>query len=210
MSLIYKIMRYVNTFESFREKNKILIVVDVQKSFRKYFSVDYIDKLKKYCNTFDRVYQIFDNHFEGKSVDKGYIYDENPDVSIDDTYLLPNQIDIIEKRYNYDVDVDFYKRILSEETYRKISMMEEDGRLKKGDYFETKEETIIVYIGNNHKWFHVPIKLFNILKSLKDKIIYIVGGSEKECLEDIFITCKSMGIDVIKNNDYIYSSKHCP
>jgi len=105
-------MRYIKIFENFNQSN-VLIVVDVQRSFRKFFSEMYLNELKKYCNTFQFVYQIFDNHVDGVNVDKDYLYDENPDIPIhDDLYHFPNQTDIIEKRYNYDVDVDFYKKIL--------------------------------------------------------------------------------------------------
>jgi hypothetical protein len=203
-------MRYIKTFEN-HSKNSTLIIVDVQKSFSKYFSEMYIHRLKEYSNQFSDVYQIFDNHSMGKDVDKDYLYDDNPEIPIhNDLYNFPNQTELIEKRYNYDVDVDFYKRILDKNIYKEIKEKEENKTIKKGELFKTKEGTIIVYIGNNHKWFHVPIKLYNLLKTKKGKIIYIVGGSDSECLEDIYITCVSLGIDVKRDHRYIYSATHCP
>lgn len=208
-------MKYITLFENFKKQSKnILIIVDVQKSFKKFFNDKYVESLKEYSNKFDRVYQIFDNHHEGKSVDKEYLYDEDPNVdNTDDLYDFPNQKEIIEKRYNYDVDADFYKNILDKEVYSEIKSKEKT--LKKGQTFPTKEGTIIIYIGNNHKWFHVPKKLYDLFKDLKkaqidDTTITIVGGANGECLEDIITTAYSLGLKIDKDPNYIYSAEHCP
>lgn len=208
-------MNYIKSFGVFESglvnNDTTLIVVDVQKSFKQFFSEMYLNELKKHCGTFNKVYQIFDNHIDGKDVDKDYLYEENPDIPVhDDLYHFPNQVELIEKRYNYDVDADFYKKILSKEVHEEISQKEDNKTIKKGDVFKTKEGTIIVYIGNNHKWFHVPIKLYNLLKTKKGKLIYIVGGSDSECLEDIFVTCESLGVNIKRNYKFIYSASHCP
>jgi len=204
-------MIYLKKFDSYNSKNKTLIIVDVQKSFSKFFTEMYIHKLKEYCKQFSDVYQIWDNHSMGKNIDKDYLYDDNPEIPIiGDLYNFPNQTELIEKRYNYDVDVDFYKKILDKETYNIIKEKENNKTIKKGDIFKTKEGTAIVYIGNNHKWFHVPVKLYNLLKTKKGKTIYIVGGSDSECLEDICIACKSLDINVKRDHRYIYSASHCP
>lgn len=203
-------MKIVKTYEEYHTI-KDLIIVDVQKSFSSFFTEMYLNQLKKYCQNFNNVYQVFDNHVDGKNVDKDFLYDENPDVPIhDDLYYFPNQKDIIEKRYNYDVNVDFYQKILDDKTYSIIKSKELKNQLKKGEYFKTTEDTIIVYIGNNHKWFHVPKKLYDILKSLKGKSVEIVGGSDSECLDDVFTTAESLGINVKRNYKYIWSASHCP
>jgi hypothetical protein len=171
----------------------------------------YLNELKKYCNNFTDVYQIFDNHVHGKNPDKDYLYDHNPGVpDHNDIYNFPNQKDIIEKRYNYDVDVEFYKKILSKEVYSKISKMEEKKQLKRGDMFPTKEGTVIVYIGNNHVWFHCPKKLYDLLESLKGKNVEIVGGASEECLLDIVTTGESLGVKMKTNFKFIWSANHCP
>ena len=189
-------MRYLKEYENYNT-DTTLIIVDVQKSFKEFFSEMYINKLKKYCNEFANVYQIWDNHTDGKIVDKDYLYDENPDIPIhDDLYHFPNQTELIEKRYNYDVDADFYKKILDKEVYKEISDKEDNKQLKKGDFFRTKEGTIIVYIGNNHKWFQVPIKLYKHLVELRGKSVIIVGGSDSECLEDIITSAESLGVNI--------------
>lgn len=201
----------IKCFESFVSKgNSILLVVDVQKSFRKFFTEMYLHELKKYCKEFSFVYQIFDNHVDGK-VDTDYLYDEDDEVnSHHDIYNFPNQKDIIEKRYNYDVDANFYKKILDEETYNTIRNKEEDGSLKEGDIFETKEGTHIVHVNNNHIWFHIPKKLYDLFIENKNKTFYIVGGSDSECIQDVFIAAESLGANIKRDHRYIYSASHCP
>ena len=202
-------MKYLKTFESY--SNETLIIVDVQKSFRKYFSEMYLNELNKYCNNFKNVYQLWDNHIDGKNVDKDYLYEDEPEIPVhDDLYHFPNQTDLIEKRYNYDVDADFYKKILNKEVYDKISDMEESKSLKKGDIFNTKEGTIITYIGNKHVWFQCPKKLYELLKSLKGKEVTIVGGADSECLEDVVTTAESLGVKIKRDYKYIYTANSCP
>lgn len=200
----------MKSFLDFDEKS-VLLIVDVQKSFREYFTEIFLHKLKEYCKEFDRVYYIFDNHVDGKNPDKDYLYDD--DVQVDshpDLYDFPNVTEIIEKRYTYDVDTEFFKDILSPKKYNHIQNLEKNKKLKVGDIFTTTEDTILVYIGNNHKWFHCPKKLYNILARNKNNRIYIVGGSDSECLEDVYITAKSLGVDIKRNWKFIYSASHCP
>jgi hypothetical protein len=202
-------MRYLRTFENLTSQN--LIIIDVQKSFRKFFSEMYLHELKRFCENFQNVYQIWDNHHEGKNVDKDYLYDNSPEIPIsDDLYFFPNQKELIEKRYNYDVDGNFYKKILDEDILNKISQKEQDLTLKVGEIFPTNKGTYIVYIGNNHKWHHLSKKLYDLLMSLSGKDVTIVGGADSECLEDIYIAAKSLGVNIKRNWKYIYSASHCP
>jgi hypothetical protein len=202
-------MKWIRTFESYTERN--LIIVDVQKSFSKYFTPMYINELTKHCNNFENVYYIWDNHHEGKNVDKDYLYEENPEIPINDEfYNFPNVKEWIEKRYNYDVDANFYNKILSDETFEKISELENQKSLKKGDIFPTTQGTHIVYIGNNHKWFHLGKKLYKVLWSLKGKTVEIVGGADSECCEDIFTTATSLGVNINRNWKYIWTASSCP
>jgi len=203
-------MRYIRKYENFALETT-LIIVDVQKSFKKFYTEMYLNELNKYCKTFTNVYQIWDNHIDGKNVDDDYLYDHNPDIPIHhDLYQFPNQTELIEKRYNYDVDADFYKDVLSDDIHKKISEMEDNKTLKKGDYFPTEEGTIIVYIGNNHKWFHVPLKLYKHLIELKGKEVIIVGGADSECIEDVVISSEALGVNIKRDWKYIYSASHCP
>ena len=203
-------MRYIKKFENYNTSG-VLIIVDVQKSFKKFFTEMYLNELKKYCNQFSEVYQVWDNHVDGKQVDKDYLYEHDPDIPVhDDLYHFPNQTELIEKRYNYDVDADFYKKILDKGVYSEIKEKENSRQLKKGDYFSTNEGTIIVYIGNNHKWFHCPVKLYKHFIELKGKEVIIVGGSDSECLEDIVTTAEVLGVNIKRDYKYIYSASHCP
>ncbi len=171
----------------------------------------YLNELKKHCNNFQTVYQIWDNHIDGKKVDKDYLYDDSPEIPIhSDLYSFPNQKDIIEKRYNYNVDSKFYKSILDKDIFFEVKDKEEKNTLKKGDIYNTKEGTIITYIGNKHKWFHCPKKLYKILNDLKGKSIEIVGGSDSECLDDVFTTAEALGVNIKRNYKYIWSASHCP
>jgi len=198
----------IKKFGNFKDESTLLIV-DVQKSFKDFFSDSYLHNLKNYCKEFDRVYQVFDNHVDGKNVDKDYLYDVNPDVQVHDLYTFPKQKDIIEKRYNYNVEIGFYKRILSKDLYKKISSLEKENKLKRGQYFETEEGTLLVFIGNNHNWFHCPKKLLELFKECSGKKITIVGGARDECLTDIEITAKALGVDVNINFLYTYSAGQC-
>ena len=203
-------MKYIKTFEK-HSNEPILIIVDVQKSFSKFFTEMYLHKLKEYCKEFSNVYQIWDNHSLGKQVDKDYLYDDDPEIPIhDDLYHFPNQKDLIEKRYNYNVDVDFYKKILDKEIYKKIKQKEGNKTIKKGELFKTNIGTAIVYIGNNHKWFHLPVKLYNLFLKLKGKEVILVGGSDGECAEDVYTSGNSMGVKMKRDHRYIYSATHCP
>jgi hypothetical protein len=213
-------MRYLKTFESHSNKD-ILIVVDVQKSFRSFFTDKYVSELKKYCNEFSKVYQIWDNHVDGKNVDKDYLYDEDPEIPVHkDLYHFPNQKDLIEKRYNYDVDADFYKKVLTPETYKEVSVKEDADELKKGDFFPTNEGTLIVYIGNKHKWYHMPKKLHELFTEVAEaqnlneglsevRDVILVGGADGECLTDVETAAEVMGVKLKRNERYIYSATFC-
>jgi hypothetical protein len=201
-------MKYIKLFEDYSQE-KILIICDVQKSFKEYFNDKYLAALNNYCKEFDKVFQIWDNHSDGKNPDKDFLYEEDPNIeNKDDLYRFNNQVDLIEKRYNYDVDVDFYEKILSTETYNEIKS--KAANLKRGDFFVTTEDTIIVFIGNNHKWFHCPKKLYDLFKDLNGKEVVIVGGAEDECIYDVIITGKAMGVNLKQNDNYIYSATNCP
>jgi hypothetical protein len=209
-------MRYLKTFESHSSKD-ILIIVDVQKSFKEFFNEVYLHELKKYCNEFSKVYQIWDNHVDGKNVDKDYLYDEDPEIPVHkDLYYFPNQTDLIEKRYNYDVDADFYKKVLTPETYEEVKAKEDAKELKRGDFFPTNEGTIIVFIDNKHRWFHCPKKLYDLFVDITEvqnddrTHVVIVGGADSECILDVEITAKTLGVDFKRNDKYIYSATNCP
>lgn len=203
-------MKYLAQYKDFN-KESILLIIDVQKSFSEFFSKKYVQELKKYCEGFDKVYQIYDNHVEGKNPDVQYLYEEDPDSPISgDMYTFPNQVEVIEKRYRYDVEIDFFKKELTPHLYKQIREREKNEDLKVGEYFETKNGTLLVFINNNHNWFECPKKLFNLLESWKGVEVVLVGGADRECLTDVEVTAKSLGVKVKRNDNFIYSALHCP
>lgn len=203
---------YILEKEEF-DKTRILFIVDVQKYFEEYLTDTYIKELQKYSKKFDKVYQIWDNHFIGDVSD--YSYNTNPNPIIPDnidTYSMYNNIDLIEKRYYYLKDVnisDFFKERVNDDTLEYLNNTTE---FKKGDSFKTKENTTVIFVDNNHVWFEVPIKLERIISNINnDKSnITIVGGSDGECLLDITNTFDYLKCDYRLNYNYIYSAKSCP
>lgn len=196
-------MSEVSTFDGFSKK--VLLIVDVQKSFKKFFTEKYVKEIFNYCKEFSEVYQIWDNH--NINNDKDYLYDLNPEKpNSNDFWKFPNQIDIIEKRYNYDVNLSFYKSIISKKDFEFFSRK----KLSVGETIKTTKGTIIVYVGNNHKFFHVPKKLYNLFSKMNGNQITIIGGSDSECLQDIFTSATSMKLNIKRNESYIYTSTNCP
>jgi hypothetical protein len=203
-------MKYLKIYEEYSNSN--LLIIDIQKSFKKFFNDNYINALSKYCNQFQNVYQCWDNHVEGKNVDKDYLYDKDEEAQVDhhDLYEFPNQKDVIEKRYRYDVDVDFFKNLLDDKTYQTMKVKEKNKQLKRGEMFKTSKGTYLIFIGNNHNWFECPKKLYELFEELKGQNVTIVGGADSECLQDIYITAESMGLKIKRDWKYIYTATHCP
>ena len=90
-----------------------------------------------------------------------------------------------------------------------MKKMEEKNTLKKGDFFPTKNGTLLVYTSNNHQFFHVTKKLMILFNKLKGKHLTIVGGSLDECLLDILTAAESIGVIVKIDYRYVYSASHC-
>lgn len=194
-------------FFQYNEKveNRILLVVDVQKSFKKFFTDNYVSAIENYTKEFKKVYYIWDNHSKGKDVGTDYLYKANVKSNTTDLYSFNNVTEYIEKRYNYDVNADYYKNIVDSSTLDAMS-----GKLKRGDLFKTKFGTYIVYVGNNHRFFHIPKKLADMVEENKLSEIEVIGGSSNECLLDVCVAIRALGGKVKTNYDYIYSGSNCP
>jgi hypothetical protein len=202
-------MKHLKLFED-HNTTSTLLVVDVQKSFKKFYTPMYLNELIKFCGQFTNVYQLWDNHVEGKDVDTDYLYHNNPKIPIsNDLYNFPNQKDLIEKRYNYAVNADFYRKNLDKDVYTQIKDLENKKQLKKGQYFPTKVGTIIVFIGNNHQWFECPKKLLNLLNSWKGQEVTVVGGAREECLKDVVVVAEALGVVIKTNFILTYSATQC-
>jgi hypothetical protein len=46
---------------------------------------------------------------------------------------------------------------------------------------------------------------------IEDRVsVTIVGGADSECLEDIEVAAKALGVNFKNNDRYIYSATNCP
>jgi len=184
----------------------ILLIVDVQSNFKKYFPNEpnsYLKKLDNYCEEFPKegklkgVYQIWDSNSGSKP-----------------TYKFKNQRDLIEKKFGVKKFYSKYKggfkewvyNIFDEKTLQKFNAKK--NKFKEGEAFKIKDKNeFLIYIGNNHKWFYVNEELVDLFKKLRGKKAIICGGAESECLEDVYIALKSFNVNPVKNHQYIYSAE---
>jgi hypothetical protein len=184
----------------------ILLIVDVQSDFKKFFPTDpngYLKKLDDYCQEFPDekglkgVYQIWDSNRGSKP-----------------TYKFKNQKDLVEKKYGVKKFYSKFKggfdewihHIFDEKTLEQFQSRK--NKFKEGDAFKTKNgKEFLIYIGNTHKWFYVNNELVELFQKLRGKKIIICGGADGECLEDVFIAAKSFNVNPIYNHKYIYSAE---
>jgi len=187
---------YAKKFEAL-DNSRALIIVDVQESFSKYINDEYLDALFKYCENFGRVYQIFDN-----------IDQESP------SWEFPNQYFVCDKRYGPKPLKEWDDKDLKQE-FHEVDLERNKNIIaapKIGDNLLAKDNSVWLYVGNNHGWFRLEKDLHKMLKELKkfDQDPVIVGGADNECLEDIIVACKYVGLRPNTDYKYIYSVNFCP
>lgn len=206
-----KVLKYqdfsMNENISLIDHDGILLIVDVQSNFKKYFPTDpngYLKKLDNYCLEFPSgttdltgVYQIWDSNSGSRP-----------------TYIFKNQKDFVEKKYGIK---KFYSKlkggfnewiyqIFDDDTLNQFKSKK--NKFNPGVAFKLKNgNEFLIYIGNNHKWFLVNGELVELFKKLRNKKVIIVGGADNECLEDVYIAAKSFGVIPVYNHQYIYSAK---
>lgn len=188
--------QYMKQFEAL-DNSRALIIVDVQESFYKFINDQYLDALFQYCENFDRVYQIFDS------------IDQN-----EPSWEFPNQYQVCEKQYGPKPLEEWDDDELLE-IFHKIDLERNKGIIKnstKGDYLVAKDNSIWLFVGNNHKWFNLKPDLLAMLKNVKNFSLKptIVGGADNECLEDILVACDYVGLKPQLEYKYIYSATFCP
>lgn len=206
-----KIMKFenftINENISLIDHDGILLIVDVQSNFKKYFPTDpngYLKKLDKYCEEFPSggtdmkgVYQIWDSNQGSKP-----------------TYKFKNQIDLVEKKYGIKKFYSKYKggfnewitHIFDKQTLEEFKSRK--NKFKKGDAFRIGDKNeFLVYIGNAHKWFYVNDELVDLFKKLRNKKVILVGGADNECILDVYIALKSFNSNPVYNHQYIYSAE---
>jgi hypothetical protein len=203
---ILKLSEFViNENISLIDHDGILLIVDVQSNFKKFFPTDpngYLKKLDKYCEKFPKgiskgVYQVWDSNQGSKP-----------------TYKFKNQIDLVEKKFGVKKYYAKYKGgfnewihyIFDEKTLEQFQAKK--NKFKEGDAFKIKDKNeFIVYIGNNHKWFYVDKELVELFQKLRGKKVIVVGGADQECILDIYTALKSFGATPLYNHQYMYSAK---
>jgi len=177
-----KYSEIINESENINDNDDILVIVDVQKSFGKYIPNDFEKKLANYCQEFKQVYQIWDSN----KVDK-------------ESYNFPNQVKSIRKNYGTKFSNDIVN--LSKQ------LEQNNPEVKEGDKFKVGDRQYMVKIDNNHKWFYVNQDLYDLYKELNGFSVVIVGGASEECLEDVYVSMESFGVNAIYNHEYIYSAQ---
>jgi len=159
----------------------ILVIVDVQKVFGKFIPKDFEKKLNQYCKNFKQVIQIWDSNKVSKP-----------------SWKFDNQVELIRKNYGTKFSNDL--------VHITDKLEKDNPNSKEGDVFKVGNN-YIVRIDNNHKWFYLNDDLVNLYKELKGKKVVVVGGASEECLEDVYISMRSFGINVVYNHEYIYSAE---
>jgi len=162
----------VNESISIIDHDGILLIVDVQSNFKKYFPTDpngFLKKLDKYClefpsdNGLKGVYQIWDSNSGSKP-----------------SYKFKNQKDLVEKKFGVKKFYSKYKggfkewitHIFDEKTLQKFN--DKKNKFKEGDAFKIKDKNeFLIYIGNNHKWFYVNEELVDLFKKLNRKKVIV-------------------------------------
>lgn len=161
---------------------KILVIVDVQKEFNKFMQRDLVDELYDYARLFKQVYQIWDTH--------------KNDVA--PTYVFPNQVDAVKKKYGKNHFSDKVRKFINDKTDETF----------EGNLFKLSDnEGYIVRVDNNHDWFYVNPEIVELIQKLKDNQVILVGGADNECLEDVYQAFKAFGLYVHINKKYVYSAK---
>lgn len=205
---------YMNKFTSFineNEKVKILVIVDVQKEFSKHQPKGFVNAVNDYAKNFTKVYQIWDGHK----------WDGEKNIIINGpSWKFNNEIANYRKIYGTTASEEIKdlcrtanKMLTSPKEREKYGYVtiKEGTKLNVGDNFNLlksneKGNNFLVKISNRHNWFYVPKNLSDFFNNIKERTI-VVGGSENECLEDVYTAMISFNIPANINKKYTYSAK---
>jgi len=203
---VLNLKEFINEGISLINQDGILLIVDVQSDFKKYFPTSpnsFLKRIDKYCEEFPKegdlkgVYQIWDSNRGSKP-----------------TYKFKNQRDLIEKKFGVKKFYSKYKGgfnewvyyIFDEDTLNQFQSRK--NKFKEGDAFKIKDKNeFLIFIGNNHKWFYVNEELVDLFKKLRNKKVIVVGGASEECILDIYTALKSFNVEPVYNHQYIYSAE---
>jgi hypothetical protein len=179
--MITKFNTYINENN---QQSQILIIVDVQEEFSKFIPQNFVKNTIEYSKNFPTVIQIWDSNDATKP-----------------SYEFANQKGIYIKKFGTKFSEDLV------DTVEKLDKKYPNA--KEGDVFEFDDvDSYVVRINNNHRWFYVTEKMAKLFKKLKGKQVILVGGADKECIQDVFEAMESFGIPVQYNKAYMYSAKN--
>ena len=185
---VIKFSDYLIESQNLAQTDGILVIVDVQKQFDKFIPQNFEKNIFKYCEEFPKD----DN--SGKGVYQ--IWDANKAQNF--SYNFPNTLMTIKKNYG----TKFDKKI--EDTG--INLLKSNPKVGAKFKFNDKN-AYLIRVDNNHKWFYVNEDLYNLYLKLKGKNVIICGGADSECLEDVYVSMKSFGVNPTYNHEYIYSAQ---
>lgn len=161
---------------------KVLVIVDVQKQFKKFIQHDLIGELEKYCECFDKVYQIWDSHNNVTAPSESF----------------SNEIDCIPKKFGKNCFSPAVKKFIT-----KIENSTEEGKV-----FSLKnDDGYIIRVDNNHDWFYINPEIVKLINEIKNDDITLVGGAEGECLEDVYQAFIAFDLKTNIDHKYTYSAK---
>ena len=164
-----------------KEHDDILIIVDVQANFGKFIPSGLTEKIHNYAEDFKDVYQIWDSN-------NGV---EAP------TYDFPNEKAKIEKKFGKNFFNDRLKKFIKEHDSE-----------TEGSIFKIKNKNeYLVRVKNNHGWFYINEKLVELFKKLKGKKVVMIGGADQECISDLYVAAKALGVIPIYNHELMYSAE---
>lgn len=174
------------------EKSGALLIVDVQESFDKFMTEDYVKAVFEFCEDFDRVYQVWDSINQNES-----------------TWTFPNQYNDCSKEYGA-LELEHF-----EEFFNNVDIERHKTIFKnpsKGDKMYCKDGSVWLYVGEQHTWFLLKKDLEYFLRSIKefDNTPTMIGGADNECFRDLVVACEHVGLSPKLDYRYIYSATFCP
>lgn len=193
--MIISINEFVASLNEAKSKKDVLIIVDVQKSFARFFPTEtYVEDIMDYAKKFS-VIQIWDS-----------INNERPD------YHFQNTIVEISKKYGDQLEEDCLDLFLPYQQEEIKDKLDKNSFQQYDNYIDKHGDTWI-YVNNEHEWFLCPSEMITHLSTLISKNITLIGGagskdgnhnSGGECLYDIQVVLELLKLPYELNDNFIY------
>lgn len=193
--MITSIDKFATSMNEAKLKKDVLIIVDVQKSFTRFFPTEtYVEDIMDYAKKFS-VIQIWDT-----------TNDKKPD------YHFPNTIVEISKKYGDQLEEDCLDLFLPYQQEEIKDKLDKNSFQRYDNYIDKYGDTWI-YVDSNHKWFICPSKIITYFNTLINKNITLIGGAGNkngyhnaggECLYDIQVVLELLRLPYELNDNFIY------